>query len=384
MRIVHYITDFTSSAGPQASAVYKMIISTAKVAENHLVTVRPLADEYVKALAEHMGVIVHYLHIDKGSNPMNVLSAMIHVSATLRKLCPDVVHVHGSWDWRAAVVERMARQQHIVTLVSPHRGLSQELIGIDFWSKKLPRLILFQMWMVRHCTAVIAVTDKERDDIMAFGMKRRIEVLPPLPGEKESMEPLRISLMTAYRKALDSTYTKKLTQREREVVLTAVRSVISDDDMVAEKPDVQGVSYRRMFFYAYDEDVTEMFIEGCRKLQIPIPPPLKVGEVPRYKNPRAKALEALRDINVQTKTLRLPEDKTAERDAVMLIAKAKALTMSRLTLRHYAELYNMFRHSDFDEDIVALELKRVGLLGFTRKMQKHLAEMFGLKQGYEV
>ena len=109
-----------------------------------------------------------------------------------------------------------------------------------------------------------------------------------------------------------------------------------------------------------------------------------MGEVPRYKNPRAKALEALRDINVQTKTLRLPEDKTAERDAVMLIAKAKALTMPRLTLRHYAELYNMFRHSDFDEDIVALELKRVGLLGFTRKMQKHLAEMFGLKQGYEV
>ena len=80
----------------------------------------------------------------------------------------------------------------------------------------------------------------------------------------------------------------------------------------------------------------------------------------------------------------MPADRQAERDAVMLISKAKALTLPRLTLRHYAELYAMFRHSDFDETLVAAELKRLHLQRFTIKLQKRLAEMFALRSGYDV
>ncbi len=384
MRIVHYISDFTSAAGGMASAVRMMMFSTAKVAENHLLTVVPLSDDYAGALAEQFGIKVHYLHLKNGGNPLNALSAFVDINAKLKELRPDIMYAHGTWDWRAAAVERTARRQRIVTLVSPHRGLSQELIGIDFWKKKLPRLIAFQVWTVRNCTAVIAMNDKERDDIMQLGLRKRIEVLPPVPKENESMEAMRTALMTVYRKALDSTYTAGLTQKERDVVRMAVRSFIADDDMTAEKPDTGGVSYRRIFFHAYDEDVTEMFVEGCKKMNLPVPPPLNVAEVPRYKNPKAKTLGALRDAPVKTKTPGLPADKTAERDAVMLISKAKAVTLPRLTLRHYAELYDIFRHSDFDEDMVAAELKRMHLLGFTRKLQKHLAEMFGLKRGYDI
>ena len=384
MRIIHYISDFTRAAGPQASAVRLMLLSTAKVAETHLVTAVPLAEDSVNFLAEQSGITVHHLQFKDACNPLNVLSALAHISAMLKELHPDVVHVHGSWDWHAAAVERMARRQRIVTLVSPHRGLSQELISIDLWSKKLPKLIVFQAWMVRQCTAVIAVSDREREDILALGLKKRIEVLPPLPKENESIEALRTALMTIYRKALDSTYGRELTQKERNVVLMAVRSVIADDDVETEKPDIQGVSYRRMFFYAYDEDVMEMFVAGCRKMQLPVPPPLNVASVPRYRNLKAKSLGTLRDVPAQTKALKLPVEKTSERDAVMLIAKAKVLTMQCLTLRHYTELYEMFRNSDFDEDMVAAELKRMRLLRFTRKMQRHLAEMFGLKQGYDI
>ena len=384
MRVLHYITDFTGAAGPQASAARMMMFSTAKIVENHLVTAVPLAEGYAAALAEQCNVKVHYLHFRNGANPLNVIAALVAIRATIRKLQPDVVHVHGPWDWRAAMVERMARQQRIVTLVSPHRGLSQELISVDFWSKKLPCLMAYQAWMVRNCTAVIAVSEKEGNDILSLGLKKRIEVMPPMPREGESMEALRDDLVTVYRKALDSAYATELTQEERNVVSSALRAVIADDDIVTEKPDIQGVSFRRIFLHAYDEDVMRQLVNGCQKLQLPLPPPLNVAEVPRYRNPKAKQRGALKDANVSVKPLAMPADRQAERDAVMLISKAKALTLPRLTLRHYAELYAMFRHSDFDETLVAAELKRLHLQRFTIKLQKRLAEMFALRSGYDV
>ena len=113
-----------------------LMFSTAKSVENHLVTAVPLAEGYAAALAEQCNVKVYYLHFRNGANPLNVIAALVAIRATIRKLQPDVVHVHGSWDWRAAMVERMARQQRIGTLGSRHGGRWQELSSVDFWSKK--------------------------------------------------------------------------------------------------------------------------------------------------------------------------------------------------------------------------------------------------------
>ena len=135
-----------------ASAVRMMMFSTAKVAENHLLTVVPLSDDYSGALAEQFGIKVHYLHLKNGGNPLNALSAFVDINAKLKELRPDIVYAHGTWDWRAAAVERTARRQHIVTLVSPHRGLSQELIGIDFW--KIQPSCLFKFNDNLGCTPV--------------------------------------------------------------------------------------------------------------------------------------------------------------------------------------------------------------------------------------
>jgi hypothetical protein len=48
------------------------------------------------------------------------------------------------------------------------------------------------------------------------------------------------------------------------------------------------------------------------------------------------------------------------------------------------ELYELFRYCDFNEDIVAEELRQCKLKGFTKKLQKRLSERFGLKEGYMI
>lgn len=384
MRILHYITDITATAGPKASAVYMMMQSTSKMVETHLITAVPPTDNLLWTLKEQCNVKTHILKSGIGRKPTDILSACISANKLLKAVNPDVVHIHGAWDWSAAMVERLARSKKIATLVSPHRALSAELLGIDFWSKKLPRLITYQALMVRNCTAVIAVNDKEKDDIKGLGLKKRIEVLPPISQYNENMEPLGAALVSFYRKALDSTYTSKLTRKEHDVVVTVLRSLIADDDVETPTPDISDVSFRRIYFHAYDEDVMPQFIEGCEKTDLQIPTALNVAEIPRYRNPKAKVTGALDTINAQPDIRKIPADKVIERQAVALIYKAKTLTLNRLTLRHYIELYTLFRHTDFDESIVTTELKRLRLLHFTKKLQKRLADMFGLRNGYNI
>ena len=361
-----------------------MMLATSKVVENVLVTCVPLDEDTVRRLQEQYGIKVHYLHWRKEQNVMDVLPFLISVGKAVRTLHADVVHVHGAWDWRAAMVERLARRHNIVTVVSLHRGLTPELIGIDFWKEKLPKLMAYQIWMVRSCTSAIADSDSELEVLKSLLHKKRVEILPSSTDEGEAAELLKRMLIATYRKCLDTVYGNKLTKKERNVVKTAVRAQYADDDVETLPPDVEGVSYRRIFFYAYDEDVMQAFLDGAARLRMTLPPPLNMQETPRYRNPRAKTRGALAELNVPVKSLRIPVEKTTEREAVTLICKAKQTGMQRLTLRHYVELYQLFRYTDFDEDVVMAELKRVHAAKFTKRLQKRLAEMFGLKHGYSI
>ncbi len=384
MHILHYITDFSSAAGPQASTVRTVLYATSQVAKNTLMTCVPLLEDDVKNMEARYGIKVVYPHWRKNGNPFDAVLFLISVEKTLRKKRPDVVHVHGTWDWRAAMVERIARQHGIITTVSPHRGMSLELIGIDFWKEKLPKLLAFQIWMVRNCMAVITDNEQERDVIVSLLHKKRIEVMPAVQNNDEGYATLGNALMVVYRKCLDTVYGRKLSKKERNVVSTALRALVADDDVDTPLPDVKDVSCRRIYFYAYDEDVMQQFIDGCEKMQLSVDSPLNMETIPRYRNPKAKKRGPLNDVEIKIKTWHLPEDRISERNAVLLICKAKKLGFAQLTLRHYTELYTLFRYSDFDEDLVRAELKRLHALTFTKKMQKRLAMMFGLKHGYSI
>lgn len=366
MKVLHYITDFTAAQGPMAATVRRMMSATSRAAETCLVTCTSLSVEQQMVLREQYGISVFCIKPVKGRNPLLFRAFEGRVKKVLKEVQPDVVHVHGTWDFMAAMAEWKSRHCGFVTVVSPHRGLSPEILNIDFWSRKFLRLAFYQVWMIRNCTSVIAVNDKEREDLLSLSLKKRIEVMPVSASEQETDGQLRDALLSAYRKALDSMYFKHLTEGERSFVFDMVRKAVVDEEVSVEVPDTKGLSFRRIYFYAYDEDVTDLMAEGVRRLQIVTPPLLDVVSVPRYKNRKAKKLERLTG---------RPCD---------MVARANAIGMKRMTLRQYVALYQMLRHEDFDEDAVAAELKQRHLLRFTRKMQKRLAEMFSLTSGYNI
>lgn len=378
MRVIHYIRDFTSNVGDSILAAKQMLTSTAKMTESHLLTVNRMSEDMERILQEQYGIHVHYLAHKDAFVCIRAFLQGKQIRQLLKELQPDIVHVYGSWDYTAAIVEKQARKAGIVTTVSPLGGLSNENLNTKFWKDKLLRLIIYQIWMVRNCTSVIAVDAKENIDIRNLKLKNRIEVLGETNSEWGEQ------LMAAYRKALDSSYQKLITKEEKQFVRDAVRMAV-----VKDLPDMEigvqpNMSYRRIFLYAYDEDAINLLTSGTQKAYLTMPPTLDVETVKRYKNKKAKMRISLSDVEVRLKRFAIPQDRMAEIMAVKTIAAAKKTKLKRMTLRQWTELYVLFRETDFDEELAAQELNHQGLKSVTKKIQNKLAKYYSIPQGFNI
>jgi hypothetical protein len=238
----------------------------------------------------------------------------------------------------------------------------------DFMKKRLPRLLAYQNKMVRRSTSLLAMTTAEHEDICQTGMRAatRIETLETADG-----------LLSVYRKALDSYYYNYITNEEKAFVSEAVRK--------AELPkETENLSFRRIFLYAWDEDVMPQLLEATNEQDIAMPPVPDIEKLSRYKNKKAKQRGALIDVNASVKKIKIPTTQQTEYAAVMLINKAASIGLKQLTLRHWLELNQLLHNVDFNEDVVAKELKRLGLKKNTRKIQKTLAKYYALPEGYNI
>ena len=283
---------------------------------------------------------------------------------------------------KAAIAQRCSRKMKLVTIVSPHRGLAPEIMEIDFWKSRLWKMLLYQAQMVSRSTAVVAINEKERNDIMSLGLKKRIEVLPEMTGQNTSE--LTAMLTESYRKALDSSYRLFLLENETKFLNATVRTAVADEDVKTEIPSLGGLSFRRISFLAYDESATELMQRGAQKADLILPQSTDAAKLPRYKNKNAKSLLSLEEMSKTIEVKRIEEVHTEERRAVQMIVQAQAMGTKRMTLGNWVELYDLFRNRDFNEDTVGQELRRRRLKKFTKKLQKSLTSRFELKEGYVI
>ena len=377
MKILHYIRDFRNTSDDTVQSVGRMFSATAKVAENHLLTVFRLPVEIEQTLSSQYGVVLHYIDAPRRSNPLSYLFLGGKAKKIMKLLAPDVVHIHASWDFCAAKVEKAARKRKIVTIVSPHGGLAPEIVNPDFWQYRLPRMLAYQNGMMRRSMAIMTLSEAERTDVKNQGLRAeaRIELLTDAAEQ----------LMPLYRKSLDTAYASYMTEEEKGFVHDAVVAAVSDTHVgAAGEMLTQGLSFRRIFLYAWDEDVTDLLLQGAEKMQVQLPPQLNVEQLPRYRNKNSKQRGALIDVASKPRKIKISADHKEEFLAVTLIGKAQSLGKKKLTLRHWTELYHLFRHIDFNEDDVAKELKRLGLKKTAKKIQKTLGKHYAMPRGYDI
>ena len=368
---------------------YKLRVVTAasKQAETWLLTSTSLSDALVQQFMQAYSVHVICMPELTVRSPMQ----MWHTSKRMKQLLltqqPDIIHVHGAWNPLLALMEHTARKSNFVTCVSPYGGMAPEILNTDFVKTKMLPFLLYQAPMIRRSTSLIATSEKEAQDIGNLNLKKRVEVLPPISDGSEQKNIFSMSLLAAYRKAIDSSYKSFITTGEEMLVEQClVASTTSDFQLMQQEnlpmDDIQSI--RRVFLYAYDEDVIDRLHDGASRLSKNLPPLIDVERIPRYADRKAKKRGGISELPQPKRRLRIAPENDRETTVVQALLRVKKAGIQNLTLRHKRELYDIFRNTDFNEDVVAAELRRLGMKKFTRRIQDLLHAMYNMPEGYDI
>lgn len=391
MKILHYIPDFWSVNNTQAQKILHLITAVSRQTESYVVTSSPFTQEMEQQLKEVYKIQMVYLPKLSASNPLKIYHAYKVIKECLIQLQPDLVHVHGSWNPLLFVMERTARKRGFVTCVSTYGGMAPEVLNTEFFRRRLLPLIFYQAPLIRHSTSLIAINEKEWNDIRNLNLKKRVEILPPALSTEEGAQAYSQAILAAYQKAIDSSYKRFITPEEEMIVERCmINATTMDTKYVPEhkeegdKQNKQSLSFRRLYFYAYDEDVLDKVLEGARSLSYNFPQPGNIADIPRYADRKAKKRGGIEQLQLPVRKIHLTDERSLEYKAVTSLLRVQKEGIKRLTLRHKAELYKIFRNDDFDENIVGEELVRLRLKKITKKVQQMLHELYNMPVGYDI
>ena len=391
MKILHYIPDFWSVNNTQAQKILHLITAVSRQTESYVVTSSPFTQEMEQQLKEVYKIQMVYLPKLSASNPLKIYHAYKVIKECLIQLQPDLVHVHGSWNPLLFVMERTARKRGFVTCVSTYGGMAPEVLNTEFFRRRLLPLIFYQAPLIRHSTSLIVINEKEWNDIRNLNLKKRVEILPPAQSTEEGAQAYSQAILAAYQKAIDSSYKRFITPEEEMIVERCmINATTMDTKYVPEhkeegdKQNKQSLSFRRLYFYAYDEDVLDKVLEGARSLSYNFPQPGNIADIPRYADRKAKKRGGIEQLQLPVRKIHLTDERSLEYKAVTSLLRVQKEGIKRLTLRHKAELYKIFRNDDFDENIVGEELVRLRLKKITKKVQRMLHELYNMPVGYDI
>lgn len=98
----------------------------------------------------------------------------------LVKLHPDIVHVNCCWMPQCALVQRWTKQMfpEMPVFLTPHGMLEPWIISRNYWTRKVPAILLYQRKAVAQASALVATADSERQHLLDLGWNHRVEMVP--------------------------------------------------------------------------------------------------------------------------------------------------------------------------------------------------------------
>lgn len=106
-----------------------------------------------------------------------VFSPAMAIRQCLVKEDFDVVHLHGTWSPILAIAAYLARSRNLPFIVSPHGCLEPWALG-HHKLKKQVALAMYQRWVFKNATLLVATAGKELASIRGLGLAGPVAVLP--------------------------------------------------------------------------------------------------------------------------------------------------------------------------------------------------------------
>ena len=378
MVILHYIPSLGKKAGQTSTLVQRLHAALGNTVESHLFTGEITIKEFVQKLKD---------------------------------IKPDILHIHGCWDIHLAIAQYLAARQGCPVIISPHNALSPDTLETDFWTSRLPRIILYQFLTIRKAFVLHAATQQETADLKDLGWKKRI-VFIPLDGlnasDMQAAADVAEQFRILYRKVIDTRIRNTISDNERDILFTLIRQAVTPAIDAAPAPPVAAVAapvppvffdqveeqqekqrqalaalsehtWKNIQIYAIDHRADHLLFEGLKRIQYTIP--VRVTQLPsRYTIKQT----------LQTKShIPIDTDDTNERDIITTIAQLHHILCLKEAeetwpspIHLLAKLYATLRYTDYDEENIMRQLQKKHLADTAARTMHILAALFSLSVGF--
>lgn len=165
MTIIHYIPSIDRTSGGTTSYMQLLANELGKQVELHIIS-----------------------HVSE--NPVEISNTKIHFISSsilgnmkqewqncLQKINPDIVHVNCCWMPQCALTQKWAQQLGYKVVLTPHGMLEPWIIKRNYWTRKLPALLLYQKKAVVKADYLHATAQSEKDNLLKLGYNKQIEII---------------------------------------------------------------------------------------------------------------------------------------------------------------------------------------------------------------
>ena len=266
MKIIHYIPSIGKSGGGVSSYLQLLAQDLGKIVELHIIC-HPNEDEHKLENCK-----IHYIE----GHIKSLIKMKKQFCKLLDDIKPDIVHVNGCWMLQCSLTIFWAKSKGYPVILSPHGMLEPWDIKKNYWTKKLPALLLYQKRSIQICNCLIATSETEKNNLLSLGYNNNVTIVPNgiiTNGIKckQSWEEKKIILFLAlYRKnkgidlLMDSISQIKNKLKDWRIIIAGIESDYTINDLklmakthgIADITEIPGPLYGKDKWNAYrDADV---------------------------------------------------------------------------------------------------------------------------------
>jgi len=166
MKIVHYIPSLDRSSGGTTAYMQLLANALGKLVELYIVS---HASENV---VEMPNCKIHFISSSLFGNMKKEWLDL------LSNIQPDIVHVNCCWMPQCAFTQKWAQAKGYKVVLTPHGMLEPWIMARNYWTRKLPALLLYQKAAVRKADMLHATADSEKANLLKLDYNNKITVIP--------------------------------------------------------------------------------------------------------------------------------------------------------------------------------------------------------------
>lgn len=167
MKVLHYIPSIDRSSGGVGSYMQLLSKELGRLVELHVVTHRSENELTLENCTLH--------YISMGMTPWS--STKKEFVELLEQVKPDVFHSNCCWLPVSAYTSLWAKSKGYKVVYTPHGMLEPWIMSRNYWTKKVPAILLFQKKGVAVADLLHSTAESEKENLLRLGWNKKIKVV---------------------------------------------------------------------------------------------------------------------------------------------------------------------------------------------------------------